>query len=393
MKKGVSAVIATVLIIMITVAAIAIIWVAIIPTIRQSFSSNSCSLADVSINGLNGYTGYDATNNIVIVQVTKGSENITITSLKFYLNYEGNSYYYTQATSMGPRDVKTFYLNTSGIGGVEKVKVVPIITEGVSSVECLPATYSPLTAIDASDFESQTVLQQDGGETSPADSNITLLRVGLVGYWPLDSDVYDYSPLRLNNGTNGDSVATTGKVNGGYLFNNSYIDLDTDASIPSGIGTGNFTFAVWLYALDQGSGSYVIEQHPTSGHPWTGIYLDFHPAEMRFRTTTTSHNAGLYYDSSAIIEDGNWHHVAIQRDAGDFKLYFDGSLVSSDNYNQSDDLAASYGGTPLRLGAHCQGGGSYFNGSLDEAAIWNRTLNSTEISWLYNSGSGLSLIE
>ena len=31
-----------------------------------------------------------------------------------------------------------------------------------------------------------------------------------------------------------------------------------------------------------------------------------------------------------------------------------------------------------------------FNGYIDEIGIWNRTLNDTEISWLYNSGDGLS---
>ncbi len=34
--------------------------------------------------------------------------------------------------------------------------------------------------------------------------------------------------------------------------------------------------------------------------------------------------------------------------------------------------------------------GAYFNGSVDEFGLWNRSLNTSEIATLYNSGTGLS---
>ena len=43
--------------------------------------------------------------------------------------------------------------------------------------------------------------------------------------------------------------------------------------------------------------------------------------------------------------------------------------------------------------AHIGGAGAGFVGQVDELAVWNRTLNATEISQLYNSNSGRSLIQ
>lgn len=34
--------------------------------------------------------------------------------------------------------------------------------------------------------------------------------------------------------------------------------------------------------------------------------------------------------------------------------------------------------------------GRYFDGTIDEVAIWNRALSATEISELYNGGAGHS---
>ena len=71
-KKGISAVVATVLIILITVAAVTIIWAAIIPMIKeQTVGGTTCldAVSQVSIETAGGFTCFDDTNDEVEVQV------------------------------------------------------------------------------------------------------------------------------------------------------------------------------------------------------------------------------------------------------------------------------------------------------------------------------------
>jgi hypothetical protein len=50
--------------------------------------------------------------------------------------------------------------------------------------------------------------------------------------------------------------------------------------------------------------------------------------------------------------------------------------------------SAAHFSIPFTLGGCANGGGLYFNGSIDEAGVWNRTLTTNEITFLYNSGKG-----
>ena len=93
-KKGVSAIVATVLIIMITVAAIGIICAVIIPMILENLGvGNVCKDLDVSIVTSQGYTCY-VPENITLVQINKGGAPLQVSGLKFYLSTLGNSIKY-----------------------------------------------------------------------------------------------------------------------------------------------------------------------------------------------------------------------------------------------------------------------------------------------------------
>ena len=82
-KRGVSAVVATVLIVMITVAAVGIIWAVIIPMIKDNLGgSDSCKNMDVSVDVSQGYTCLDSNKQILMVQVKKGNENVNVSELK-----------------------------------------------------------------------------------------------------------------------------------------------------------------------------------------------------------------------------------------------------------------------------------------------------------------------
>jgi hypothetical protein len=95
-----------------------------------------------------------------------------------------------------------------------------------------------------------------------------------------------------------------------------------------------------------------------------------------------------YWDDNAAQDDGNWHHwcVVIHSDPANCLLYCDGILQSVQSTVASTSAAAYT--TGLRIG---QGGGNYFDGSLDEFAIFDGELSAAQILSIYNNGKPADL--
>ena len=104
--------------------------------------------------------------------------------------------------------------------------------------------------------------------------------------------------------------------------------------------------------------------------------------------------------STSTINDGDWHHVAVTSNGSSWALYIDGSPASStvptgsntgqwvgDIYNTNpafvafSDIGASRRNPTI-------GGSGYFQGNIDEVAIWDSALSSSQISTIHSSGPG-----
>jgi predicted GH43/DUF377 family glycosyl hydrolase len=81
------------------------------------------------------------------------------------------------------------------------------------------------------------------------------------------------------------------------------------------------------------------------------------------------------------IDITQWHHYVGTFDGSTIKLYIDGSLVASTSYSGS--IKSDTG--PLYIGRD-DGYSRYFNGSIDEVAIYSRALSADEILEHYNNG-------
>lgn len=81
--------------------------------------------------------------------------------------------------------------------------------------------------------------------------------------------------------------------------------------------------------------------------------------------------------------DNNWHHLlGVFTPSTSLELYFDGVLVAT----TSTSVSSQYNGSNnLQIGARGDGAGP-FNGKMSNAAIWNTSLTSTEVTEIYNQG-------
>ena len=106
---------------------------------------------------------------------------------------------------------------------------------------------------------------------------------------------------------------------------------------------------------------------------------------VKFAGTTNVVDSG-----SGLENDGNWHHVALTWMSGSktsalnvTKIYIDGSETDS------DAIGNTWNGTAgeLVIGRNGIQSNAYFNGHINDVAIFDDALTSSEVSAIYNSGS------
>lgn len=143
-KKGISAVVATVLIILITVAAVTIIWAAIIPMIQTQLERGTvCLEASMALSIENkGFTCFNAGID-VDVQVSHGANDVGLTGIQILVSGDaGDTTSYTETIAANlptPNGEKVItVLHTAA--NPTAVAVAPIISVGGQEETCDAST-------------------------------------------------------------------------------------------------------------------------------------------------------------------------------------------------------------------------------------------------------------
>jgi hypothetical protein len=102
-----------------------------------------------------------------------------------------------------------------------------------------------------------------------------------------------------------------------------------------------------------------------------------------------SFNTGVWEDvvvSQTVLQDHVWYHVAGTYDGSTANIYVNGVLDNS--VPKTGTILASTAG-PLFIGQNVGGAGSgeFFNGLIDEVAIYNRALSAEEVAAIFNARS------
>jgi hypothetical protein len=129
-KRGISAIVATVLIILITIAGVTILWTTILPLINQEIAfSDANARVDVVTSG--GYTVYDKVNRIAIVQVKRGADESDMKYVRIIFNFIGTSYS-SVVDAPAPNQAKSYKFNLSvgNYADPQSVQVAPIFLVG-----------------------------------------------------------------------------------------------------------------------------------------------------------------------------------------------------------------------------------------------------------------------
>lgn len=197
----------------------------------------------------------------------------------------------------------------------------------------------------------------------------------LVGQWHFDegsgTQVFD-SSLHGNNGVlaGGAVWNASGKSNSCVQFNgtSSYVGVGTPQSLAF---TSAFSLSAWIFPTGPGSTStyggiifnkeneYELSRYQNGTLGWA-----FNNASPGWVWINTGYVAPL----------NQWTHIAVVYDSSVVKTYANGTLIHS--YSVSGNVSTS-GGYELRIGG--RPGSQFFQGSIDEFAVYNHALTTSEV--------------
>jgi flagellin-like protein len=210
-KKGISAIVATVLIILITVAAVTILWTAVIPMIRDNLEFSELE-GRVSILTAGGYTTYDEILDVATVQVKREADDGVMDNIKIIFYFNGDNIG-TVVAAPESGQTKTYSFNISRLQKPDAVTVVPIFKIGQKEKE---GDIGPKTIVSDGTFSGVIKDIYDLGEDQTS------------GDVPvLDNDVSCKS-LLFEDSTLGDGIyAIDPDGDGGEDSFNVYCDMTT----------------------------------------------------------------------------------------------------------------------------------------------------------------------
>lgn len=191
----------------------------------------------------------------------------------------------------------------------------------------------------------------------------------------LSNPVVDSSGNALN-GTSTGGFGASGKLNTSLYFTSSgYVDFTAPPQLDI---TGPMTVSAWIYASGLPSGPAVVVKKNTAGDN-AGYSLEYGAGGMRFYV----HSGSWVSTPSAPISPDTWHYIVGVYTGTELQIFSDGSLVGSTPLTGALDSSVGGSLNLARDPANASDFSRYWYGSIDEVAIFNRALDSTEVAAFY----------
>jgi uncharacterized protein (TIGR02145 family) len=244
------------------------------------------------------------------------------------------------------------------------------------------------TASGGTALTTSTILSSGTYYASQTMGTTSVPANGLLAYWGFNGNANDSSGNNNNGIVNGATLTTDrfGNANAAYNFDG----ISNSISVPA---NENFTqnpisYSFWFNKAGSGN--------PCNGNEAfevifsTGSYSQSRDVTL---AQGTPHYMGIFRSIPSGCEDqltqqanytlNTWNHAVVIYEANLVKVYFNGDYIGSTPFTCS----------PYSANTTCYIGASnpsiwaciaYFNGKIDDLAIYNRVLSDTEVLNLYN---------
>lgn len=362
-KISQSGIITAVLLILLVIASIIVIWNVVLPLINKSKENADIGiiLADVQIQKAKLYVTGGAD---IEIKRLPGGGNITSLEFIFYNKKGGVSIVKKDNIILNEMEARTFNFNISEINfinkDIAKVSVVPISGKQIGR--------------EAIETDSQIRKDAIGNRVLDAPSE-------LVSWWKFEGDAED--SININHG----KLFGNPKIENSSLILNG---IDDYANIPHSDSINfnknqNYAINAWVNAGDSNpTVDTIIEKWTDSGGPYPYAMRKLPDGYINcvINFGSLGGNFGTGFSITNFTNSG-WHQVLCNFNNSDriLSIWVDGKFENSQSYNLfAGDI---YNNDNLSIGSRA--GIYYYNGTIDEIMIWNRSLSGSEIAALYNN--------
>src|SRR5947209_11665964 len=244
------------------------------------------------------------------------------------------------------------------------------------------ALFPALAALVASNATADAATSCAVSSSSSSYAQSVAGTAGLVGYWRLGdgSGSVACDSLGLNSGsyqggvTLGVPGAIAGDSNTAAAFDGSTGNVSEPATSSLNVAD-SFTVEAWVKRGSiGGSENQVVASKQNSA--WV---LMFNPSNQL--VLRRSHVADIAASTTTLTDTSSWHQVAVTKSGSAVHLYIDGRDVTGSVSNQTlpDNTQ------PLAIGQSLSS--AYFNGGIDEVALYKGALTASQLQSHYSLGA------
>ncbi len=290
----------------------------------------------------------------------------------------------TQSITVNPTSDYAYSVNYS-LGSC------PVATQN-ATVSVLDAT---ITASDTLICAGGNVTLSSGGGAGANLSGLSgSVQNGLVGYWPFNGNANDES----GNGNNGTVYGATNSMNisGAYYFdgNSNYIALESPF-FNGATDVSNFTYFTRLKISQYPNPNQAYSISNKEGY-WRTLALEISSdGTIGFGGSQPNQYLGVSSQPSAIVLN-EWCEIFVTFENSELKIYVNGNLAGS-SISPFSTLDFSWPAMGNSTSTNLFGAAwpvspgltYFFNGYIDEFAVWDRSLSTIEMQQLSTSQSYL----
>lgn len=286
----------------------------------------------------------------------------------------------------------TYITGVNQVGDNDTGAMIEVINITYQYLTELPFDVNITYPLNASVFQTENItintsIEAEGSELTNAslylyNQSLNSLNndASLVGWWKLDGNATDGSTYG-NNGTVSGAVITTGQYGGGYNFDGTNDLIDINKNVTDA-GQDEFTASAWFYWTGEGGGSdgrnFIFETNG-SGSAWA-VSMNIQTSVLGRHLSANNPLNATSLVSSQVIQPNTWYHaVIVYEENTNYSLYINGVF---ENWQvTSGSLPATQG---FKIGTFRDANNRWFNGTIDDVRVYNRSLTQTEIFTLYN---------
>jgi len=284
------------------------------------------------------------------------------------------------------QDTQTLTLDiNNGVGQVDSTSVT--LAGGGSTTQTL--SWAVPSGQTEQDYTATVASADDSASQTVTVSSVP---PSLVSHWTFDDpdtnsgtavDVVGSNDGTINGATTGVSGANeTYATNEAYSFDGSGDGVDFGRV---GDGLEAFSVAAWVNPDSlAGDASILIRDGGTkqTDRHWA-LRIDDSSGTVGL-LVQDSDNTKIVTRSSATISTGSWSHLVGTVGGTTATIYVDGTAEGSSSNSSYGVHPTS--AQPAKAAGADPGGYVYYDGEIDDARFYDKELNSTEVSNLYNNG-------